>query len=147
MYLLTLGSELSLLVTRRFHFWPSLFYQTGGLTPGFPMHQFVLLPSSHIPSISSVERTGFCSQTLHILIAVSCGFWVGTFLWVVEFAAGWWSQDPAVPNPINKAIDLFLRQMGRVGEVCFFCLGLSACHLSELGRQSSLALFYQGLKG
>lgn len=38
--------------------------------------------------------------------------------------------------------------MGRVGEVCFFCLGLSsACHLSELGRQSSLALFYQGLKG
>lgn len=77
------------------------------------MHQFVLLPSSHIPSISSVERAGFCSQTLHILIAVSCGFWVGTFLCVVEFAAGWWSQDPAVPNPINKAIDLFLRQMGR----------------------------------
>lgn len=40
-------------------FIPDLFYQSRGLTPGFPMRRLVLLPSPHTPSTCSEERRGF----------------------------------------------------------------------------------------
>lgn len=51
-----------------------------------------------------------------------------------------------VSNLINKAIDLFVRQVGRVRRSLLLLPGPQR-RLSELGRQSSLVLFYQGLKG
>lgn len=51
-----------------------------------------------------------------------------------------------VSNLINKATDLFVRQVGRVRRSLLLLPGPQR-RLSELGRQSSLVLFYQGLKG
>lgn len=94
-----------------------------------------------IPTISSTERTGFLFSSLASLNI--CKLWrLSGKIWSLQ-------QDEGARLPwfLTWSIKLLtcLRVRGKgLGDVSF-CLGLS--HLSVLGgRQSSLALFYQGLK-
>lgn len=103
----------------------------------------------HLPDIASIsfaERRGFYSQALRFLVAVSCGDWVGIFLWVAEFATGWRSQNPVVPNMINKAC-LRVRWKG-LGEVLLlqlsFCSGKAEPSCFILPRPQGLGNHYGG---